>query len=317
MKIIIIPPHYRVLFALLAVTSALSLYATLVEAPFSYPVGSTITIPSGMTIAEAGAMLKQEHVIHSSVFFSLFVRVTGGTLIAGTYALPEKKTIFEIAYDLERGITGIEQVRVTIPEGATNLEIAKILGIALQPFDTQRFLTLAQPDEGYLFPDTYFLLPGTPPEQVIERMKQNFDFHIRPLEGELGSWKRSLKDAVIMASIVEKEARKIETRQVVAGILWSRVDSNMYLQVDAVFGYIFQKPTFSPSLDDLKVNSPYNTYTHRGLPPGPIGNPGLDALKAAINPVQSPYLFYLTGKDGIMYYAKTFKQHLANRAHLK
>ena len=99
----------------------------------------------------------------------------------------------------------------------------------------------------------------------------------------------------------------------VAGILWHRIALGMPLQVDAVFGYIFDKQTFSPSLADLKVDSPYNTYTHRGLPPGPISNPGLESLLAAATPTKTSYLYYLTGSDGAMHYAKTLAQHKANR----
>jgi UPF0755 protein len=105
--------------------------------------------------------------------------------------------------------------------------------------------------------------------------------------------------------------------KMVSGILWRRISIGIALQVDAVFGYILDKPTYSPSLDDLKINSPYNTYTNRGLPPGAIGNPGLDAIEAAISPTQSKYLYYLTGKDGTMHYATTFDQHVANRKYLR
>ena len=120
-----------------------------------------------------------------------------------------------------------------------------------------------------------------------------------------------------MASILEKEARKLETRKVIAGILWKRIEIGMPLQVDAVFGYIHATSTYSPTFEDLEVDSPYNTYTNRGLPPGPIGNPGLESIRAALEPTKTPYLYYLTGKDGFMYYAKTFDQHVANRRFLR
>ena len=92
----------------------------------------------------------------------------------------------------------------------------------------------------------------------------------------------------------------------------------MSLQVDAVFGYIFNRETYSPSYEDLKVDSPYNTYTHTGLPPGPINNPGLDSLKAAITPIKTNYLYYLTDKNGVMHYATTYAEHQSNqRKYLK
>ena len=105
----------------------------------------------------------------------------------------------------------------------------------------------------------------------------------------------------------------LESKRVVAGILKNRLKLDMPLQVDAVFGYIFGRGTYSPSYADLAVDSPYNTYTHKGLPPGPISNPGLDSLEAAANPAKTDYLYYLTGKDGLMHYATTHAGHQANR----
>ncbi len=115
-----------------------------------------------------------------------------------------------------------------------------------------------------------------------------------------------------MASLLEREARTLKEKRMISGILWNRINKNMPLQVDAVFGYIFGKPTFSPSFADLKVKSSYNTYIHRGLPPGPISNPGLDSLLAAATPTKTAYLYYLTGTNGKMYYSKTLAEHNAH-----
>ena len=123
----------------------------------------------------------------------------------------------------------------------------------------------------------------------------------------------SLSDIVIMASLVEKEARTDVNRRIVAGVLWNRLALGMPLQVDAVFGYIFDRDTYSPSFEDLKVDSPYNTYTHKGLPPGPISNPGLESIYAALYPTKTNYLYYLTGKDTLMHYARTYAEHVANQ----
>jgi UPF0755 protein len=120
-----------------------------------------------------------------------------------------------------------------------------------------------------------------------------------------------------MASIIEREARKSETRRIISDILWRRIELGMPLQVDAVFGYILGKSGYAPNFEDLKIISPYNTYLNRGLPPGPIANPGLDSILAAVEPKPNDWLYYLTGSDGKMYYAKTFEKHVANRVHLK
>ena len=124
----------------------------------------------------------------------------------------------------------------------------------------------------------------------------------------------SFSDIIIMASLIEREARRSEDRRMVAGVLWNRIKKGMPLQVDAVFGYIYGRTTYSPSFDDLKIDSPYNTYKYAGLPAGPICNPGLDAIEAALHPAETKYLYYLTGRDGLMRYATTYALHKANIA---
>ena len=116
-----------------------------------------------------------------------------------------------------------------------------------------------------------------------------------------------------MASIIEKEARTMETRQIIAGILWKRLELGMPLQVDVSFKYINGKTTKNLTLADLKIDSPYNSYLYKGLPPTPISNPGLDAIKAAISPTKTDYLYFLSDRKGLMHYAKTYQQHLQNK----
>ena len=286
--------------------------AFLIGPPAAYPSGSLITIPSGTTIAGAGGLLKEAGALRSPLMFELAVRAGKGSIAAGTYALPERESALSLAYRLSHGKTGLAQARVTIPEGTTVAQAADILKVALRDFDTKGFIALAKQDEGYLFPDTYFFLPGTPPETAVQTMRDNFDRHIAPLETQIRAFGRSEADAVIMASLLEKEARQSETRRIVAGILWKRLAIGMPLQTDAVFGYITGTPTHSPSAAELAVDSPYNTYTYKGLPPGPIGNPGAEAIQDAVTPIKTPYLYYVTDKEGNIYYAKTYAEHLAN-----
>jgi UPF0755 protein len=149
-------------------------------------------------------------------------------------------------------------------------------------------------------------------------MRENFDTKISALSANITASRHTISDSIIMASLIEKEARTTGNRKIVSGILWSRLALGMPLQVDAVFGYIFNRDTYSPSFADLKVDSPYNTYVHAGLPPGPINNPGLDAILAALHPTKTNYLYYLTDKNGVMRYATTFAEHQANqRKYLK
>ena len=143
--------------------------------------------------------------------------------------------------------------------------------------------------------------------------RDNFDHKLEPLESSIKASGRTFEEIIIMASILEREVVSEEDKRIASGILWKRLKLGMPLQVDAVFGYIFNRDTYSPSFSDLKTESPYNLYLHRGLPPGPINNPGLDSLDTAINPTATDYLYYLTDKNGGIHYAKTYADHRANQ----
>ena len=197
-----------------------------------------------------------------------------------------------------------EEVLITIPEGYTVRQMGELfekVGLFLK----EEFLVLAQKEEGYLFPDTYRFFRKTTPEKVIEKMKKNFEEKIKDLSVN--------RDTIIMASIIEKEIHDTEDRKVVSGILWRRIKEEIGLQVDASLNYVLGKTSAELTADDLKIDSPYNTYKYRGLPVGPIANPGLDAILAAINPTESPYLFYLSDKDGVTHFARNFEEHKANK----
>jgi len=199
-----------------------------------------------------------------------------------------------------KGEFGFKPVKVTVAEGLTVKKIAELLG-DFENFDKKEFLEKTGKLEGYLFPDTYLFLPFAETEQIIGTMTDNF----KKKAGDVG------KDIVIMASLIEKEVPDSDDRKIVSGILWKRLKLGMALQVDAVFPYITGKQKVL--LDDLKIDSPYNTYLHKGLPPGPIANPGLDAIIAARNPQETSYLYYLSGNDGKTHFAKTFSEHLRNK----
>jgi UPF0755 protein len=293
-------------------------YVVFFSAPSDFPQNTVVHIRAGSSVSEVATQLKDAHAIRFTFPFVLAVRLlnTHGVQ-AGSYALTRAESALTLAQRFTRGTTGLDLVRVTIPEGSTNSEIAAILREGLLNFDTKDFLKEAQLHEGYLFPDTYFFLPGMPSAALIERMQQNYSEKTASLNEKIKVSGHTELEVLTMASILQKEARQPETMKMVSGILWKRIEIDMPLQVDAVFGYILDKPTFSPSFEDLEVDSPYNTYRNKGLPPGPIGNPGLDAITAALEPTSSPYLYYLTGKDGTMHYAKLFEQHVANRRFLR
>jgi UPF0755 protein len=178
-------------------------------------------------------------------------------------------------------------------------------------FNKEEFLNLAKGREGYLFPDTYFVSGSVNPSEIIQMMENNFTKKITSVPG-IATSTHTLKDIITMASILEGEALP-KDRAVVAGILWKRLGMGMPLQVDSTFSYVNGKNTYELTLDDLKIDSPYNTYEHKGLPPGPISNPGLDAIISALTPTKTKYLYFLTEKDGTIHYAKTFEEHKRNK----
>ncbi|MDE1919304.1 MAG: endolytic transglycosylase MltG [Patescibacteria group bacterium] len=290
-------------------------YRTLFAPPTDFPSGSLITIARGSSAPFVADQLAETHIIAHPSVLRLLLRLSGasGSVHAGTYRFEAPQNSLIVAYRIATGAFGLPPVRITFPEGTTVRDMAAEVADSFPEVKAADFLKAAQPYEGYLFPDTYLFLPSSDAASLVALMRDNFDTKIATIAGEIGSSGRSIGDTVILASLVEKEARSSENRRIVAGILLNRLKLGMPLQVDAVFGYIFGRDTYSPSLEDLTVNSPYNTYTHPGLPPGPICNPGLDSLQAAANPAKTDYLYYLTGKDGLMHYATTYAGHQANR----
>lgn len=283
------------------------------SAPQNFPLGDIASIKTGDSLKEIGESLHKNNIIKSEFIFRITVIVLGGErrIIAGDYLLDNKETSVHLAYRFVKGQFHLEAIRITIPEGWNTKEIAGYLSKKIIKFDKDLFLQLAQKDEGFLFPDTYFVSATASPEEIIGMMKGNFESKIKTVK-ELSSSVRSLKEIITMASILEKEALP-QDREMVSGILWKRISIGMPLQVDSSFTYINGKGTFDLTLDDLKIDSPYNSYKYKGLPPGPIGNPGLNSILASLKPIKTNYLYFLTEKDGIIHYAKTFEEHKRNK----
>jgi UPF0755 protein len=283
--------------------------------PSGFPAGSVIVVPDDASFGETAAMLEELRVVRSAFLLKAVARIghADRQVQAGRYVFTEPMGMTSVLYRLAHGISGIPSLRVTFPEGYSAREMADTLAAAIPGFDAAAFLKAAAPYEGYLFPDTYMIAYDATPEEIVVRLRTTFDMKIEELHEAFSRSTRSKEDIVIMASILEKEAKGREDMRVVSGILWNRVALNRALQVDAVFGYIKGVDTYHPSGEDLEIESPYNTYLYPGLPPGPIGNPGIEALTAAAAPVETDNLYYLTGRDGQMRYAKTFEEHKENR----
>jgi len=284
-------------------------------APSGFPSGTTIRITKGSSVPEIAQDLAEARIIAHPTLFRSMLRLAGkgGSVQAGVYLFEKPQDAFVIAYRLIAGDFGLPPVKITFVEGVTIREAAIQVEDAFSDVRAQDFSVAAQGYEGYLFPDTCFFQPGADAESIIGTMRSNFERKRAAIAEDIAASGRPLSQIVVMASLIEKEARSTEARRMVSGVLWNRLERHMPLQVDAVFGYIFNRDTYSPAYADLKVDSPYNTYTHIGLPPGPIANPGLDALLAAVHPTKTNYLYYLTGKDGLMHYATTYAGHQANQ----
>ncbi|MDD5050199.1 MAG: endolytic transglycosylase MltG [Candidatus Pacebacteria bacterium] len=283
--------------------------------PSSFPSNKIVMIESGSSLKEVGSFLKERGIIRSSFLFDnfmIFLNHEKG-VISGEYVFTKPISVFQIAKRVSAGDFGFPLKRVTLPEGTNLKQIASLMPADLFHFNKDEFLKLTKDKEGYLFPDTYFFPTNITTANVIKTLSDNFEKKTSSLKADVLISGRSLKDAITMASIVEEEALTPTDRRIVAGILWKRIKVGMRLQVDPPLSYVTGKTTYQLTTADLRSKSPYNTYTHDGLPPGPISNPGFDAIEATIHPTETKYFFYLSGRDGVMHYAATYAEHLANK----
>lgn len=277
-------------------------------------------IQKGSSVSTISRSLENEKLIRSRLVFYLLVKAKGleKRIQYGDFRLTKQMSAGEIANELTHGTT---DVWVTIIEGIRAEEIAGILSKELN-IPESVFLQEAINKEGYLFPDTYLLPKTISAAEVVKTLEDNFYQKVdKTVQEKLFSQNLSLEEAVILASLLEREAQSLEDKQMVAGILLNRLAINMALQVDATvqyaLGYSSVEQTWwkkNLTTDDLKVESPYNTYLYPGLPVSPIANPGLESIQAVAEPIESDYLYYLTDNNGVMHYAKTLEQHNNNIA---
>jgi UPF0755 protein len=266
------------------------------------------SVEKGKGLFEIGKNLEKEGLIKSKFFFDFYVLLIGKEkeFKAGKYSLSSSMSIYQIAQKIISG--DIAKKKVTIPEGFTVKEIEEKLGIKLPGENL----------EGYLFPDTYYFPIDVSGEEVVKIMKENFEKKISPYKYEIEKSGKSLQEIITMASLLEKEVKTKEEKEIVSGILWKRLKAGIPLQVDATIAYITGKKTTKISFEDLQIDSPYNTYKYKGLPPGPICNPGLESILAALYPKESEYWYYLSTPEGKTLFFKTLEEHnLAKAKYLK
>lgn len=306
----------KILFVLTIISILfISFFAYLLIPPQKFPSNETITIEKGSPLGSVALSFKEKDVIRSSFMFKVCMTALGGDkqIMAGDYVFKKPVGACSIAMRVVRGVSGIPMVRATIPEGASNQNIANTLSPLLPRFDARFFADRARAQEGFLFPDTYFFNASANTDEVIRVMSTEFKKKIEPWTPFIETSGHTEREIIIMASIIEKEAKTEEDQALVSGVLWKRIEKGIPLQVDAPFYYLLGKTSSELTQTDLAMKSAYNTYKNKGLPAGPIGNPGISTIRAAIKPKESPYLYYLSDEKGILHYARTFEEHKANK----
>ena len=286
------------------------------SAPADFPDGGIVTVAPGASLKDVTTELTTGRYVRSEMLFITFVTLFGGErhVSSGDYYFAHPKNVVSVAWQIARGDHDLDPIKVTFPEGRDAREMGDILSEKIPGFPETAFVTDALPHEGYLFPDTYFFYPKTDPQAVTDQMLAMFDTETASLFTKANLKGRTEKDIVTMASIIEREAKGDDDRAMISGILWTRVGRGMDLDVDATVAYAVGVPEGSLTKADLGVDSPYNTYVYIGLPPGPIANPGMEALQAALDPAKTDYLYYLHDSHGTIHYAKTYAEHQANIA---
>ncbi|MEY2665089.1 MAG: hypothetical protein RLZZ480_194 [Candidatus Parcubacteria bacterium] len=287
---------------------------TLNQAPTSFTSPTSVEIEPGTSVKAITKKLESASVVRSStvLYFVITLFYDPTDIKASRYVFTEPLTATEAAKRLVAGDFDSDLIKFTHYEGERVTEIAEQAAAQLDNFDKEAFLNRALPLEGTLYPETYRIPKNFTAEQLIELMSQTFREKVAPLEQQMNSHPLTARGVIILASILEREANSPESMKVVSGILQGRMEAGMPLQADASVEYILNKPLKELTAEDLKIDSPYNTYTNRGLPPTPIGNPGLDAIMAVLEPTKTDYVFYITDNDGNFHYAKTYDEHLDN-----
>lgn len=287
--------------------------------------GQIVRIEPQLGVSQIAQRLKEKGIIRNPWFFSMaaFLRGSATKLKAGDYSFTPGMSLFQILRRLEKG--EIAYYPATIPEGYTMREIARLLG-SLDLADSERFLRLCRDPEvlqrygikapsleGYLFPDTYYLLKGMKEEEIIGRMVHRFFQVFTPEKQRLArKTGMSRHQAVTLASLIEAETPQGEERYLVSSVFHRRLRIRMPLQCDPTVLYALSEKNGRRerlTRRDLSYRSSYNTYLHPGLPPGPICNPGAASLEAAVAPASSPYLYFVSKGNGTHYFSSTWTDH--------
>ena len=274
-----------------------------------------VLIPKGSSPATIAKILKDSEVISSENLFVALIKFYGYStkLQAGLYSFNKREPLNTIIRRIKDGDS--KNIKVTVPEGFNMKQIATVLA-ENKVCDREKFINLAteQNMEGFLFPNTYFLLPQMDEQEIIKVMNDEFNkFWTKEREERLRQINKPKRDIIILASIVEKEAVADNERPIIAGVFLNRLAKGMRLESCSTVLYAMGINKERLSLEDLKFDSPYNTYRYKGLPPGPICNPGAEAIDAVLYPEATDSLYFVSKGNGTHYFSSTFEQHVKNK----
>jgi UPF0755 protein len=302
--------------------------------------GIAVTIPAGFDLPRTAEQLAEQHVVNSAFWYRLYALIDAAARRpkAGSYEIRPGTSYREIARVLALGPSRREsQVRLiegwTVDDEIEYLReeksidpqtTARVIGQSVDraPFDPVlrdefsflKNLPRKRSLEGYLFPETYRIWDDQLPDGLVEKQLKEFDARFGALDlAAKPAPLKTLDEVMILASIIEREVRDPADRKIVAGIFLRRLQDGIGLQSDATLSYALGSTHARATADDLALDSPYNTYKYRGLPPSPICNPGESAIRAVMDPTPSPYRFFLTDKEGKVLYASTLEEHVQNR----
>lgn len=288
-------------------------------------------INQGETVSQIAGNLRTNNLISSPLYFKYEVWRSGQKLQAGEYSISPKLSTSEIIKILSQGEIANPDLTIRIIEGWSIKDINNYLNknkivagnsfakAAAEPTDQNLRQAYGLPDnaglEGFLFPDTYRIDKNATAQYIINKMLANFDKKLsEALRQEIKRQNKSAYEIITMASILEKEVRTPEDMKVASGIFWDRIKYGIALRSDATLSYVLEDKIDGHTIEQTKIDSPYNTYKYRGLPPGPICNPGLNAIMAAIYPTSTDYNYFLTNpKTGRTIFSRTLNEHNANK----
>lgn len=287
---------------------------TLNKPPTSFNGAVSFSVEPGDGVKTITAGLEDASIVRSKtlLYFVLTTLYDSKSIKASTYVFDKPLSTLAVAQKLVVGDFDTDLIKFTHIEGERATAIAAHAEEMLTNFDTKQFLARAIPLEGKLYPETYLIPKTFTADQLVDLMLKTFSEKTASLQAKIDTYPLSPEQILVLASILEREANSPESMRIVSDILQRRLAQGMRLQADASIEYILDKPLKELTPKDLEIDSPYNTYKVKGLPPTPIGNPGLEAITAVIEPTPTEYLFYITDNDGVFHYAKTYDEHLDN-----